>query len=334
MGDERVLRARAAVPGILLAGCVAVVGIVVHRQFSVVSPHVVAVALGIVGGTFGRIDATFRPGLRVAARRVLRLGIIMLGFRLSLGELGDLGPRALAAVVLVVVATFFGTRWLAARLGLGRPLGLLLATGYSICGASAIAAVEPFADASEEEIAYSIALVTLCGTLAIVVLPSLGSLLGMGDELFGAWVGASVHDVGQVVAAASTHGEQSLKAATVVKLTRVALLAPLLAGVAVAARRRGTPTLDGRRPPLLPLFIVAFLGAAALRSAGLVPGGWLPRMKDAETYLLGMGLVGLGSGVDLKRMKTVGGRPLVLGLASWVLVAGVSLAAVEVAVRG
>lgn len=331
MREVTALRARAAVPGMVLAAGVAVVGIVVHREFSVVSPHVVAVALGILGGTFGRIDATFRPGLRVASRRVLRIGIVVLGFRLSLGELSDLGPRALLAVIVVVAATFFGTQWLARRLGLGRPLGLLLATGYSICGASAIAAVEPFAEASEEEVAYSIALVTLCGTLAIVVLPSLGGLLGMADDVFGAWVGASVHDVGQVVAAASTHGETSLKSATVVKLTRVALLAPLLAGVAVSARRRGAAVADGKRPPVLPLFIVLFLAAAALRSAGAVPSGWLPGLKDAETFLLGMGLVGLGSGVDLKRMKAVGGRPLVLGLASWVLVAVVSLAAVELA---
>jgi uncharacterized integral membrane protein (TIGR00698 family) len=226
---------------------------------------------------------------------------------------------------------------LARKLGLTRSLGLLMATGYSICGASAIAAVEPFADATEEEVAYSIALVTLCGTLAIVVLPLVGSLLGLTDGQFGAWVGASVHDVGQVVAAASTRGRgsaanASLKLAVIVKLTRVALLAPLLAGVAVAARRR--PHSDALeqagRPPLLPLFIVLFLGAAALRSAGAVPVAWRPHIQDVETVLLGMGLFGLGSNVDLRKLRAVGGRPLVLGLTSWVLVAGVSLLAVRV----
>lgn len=147
-----------------------------------------------------------------------------------------------------------------------------MATGYSICGASAIAAVEPFADASEEEVAYSIALVTLCGTLAIFTLPGLGSLLGLTATEFGAWVGASVHDVGQAVAAASTHGEVSLKLATLVKLTRVALLAPLLAGVAIAARRRqGDAALEGaKRPPLLPLFILLFLVASAITSTGVL----------------------------------------------------------------
>ena len=319
------------VPGIAVAVLVALVGYFVHRSVDVISPHVIAVAIGIIGATFGTVERVFVPGLRFSAKRILRAGIVLLGFRLSLGELGALGPRAVASVIVVVAATFFGTRWLAARLGLSPSLGLLMATGYSICGASAIAAVEPFADASEEEVAYSIALVTLCGTLAIVVLPGLGSLLGLTDSQYGAWVGASVHDVGQVVAAASTHGEVSLKLATLVKLTRVALLAPLLAGVALAARRRvGSTALQGaKRPPVLPLFIVLFLAAVAVRSTSVLSAGVLGHLKDAETILLSMGLVGLGSNVNLRKLRAVGGRPLALGLGSWALVALVSLAAVR-----
>ena len=206
-----------------------------------------------------------------------------------------------------------------------------MATGYSICGASAIAAVEPFADADEEEIAYAIAMVTLCGTMAIFVLPGLGSLMRMSPAMFGSWVGASVHDVGQVVAAASSHGSVALKYAVVVKLTRVAMLAPLLSFVAVSSRRRrdATATKDAKRPSVLPLFVVLFLVAVAVRSAGIVPTSWLPRVQVAETILLGMGLMGLGSNVDLKKLRSVGGRPLALGLSSWALVALVSLVAVH-----
>lgn len=324
-------RVRILAPGVLVAFAVAVVASIVHARVSVVSPHVVSVAFGILGATFGRIEAPFQAGLRFSAKRVLRGGIVLLGFRLSLGELRDLGPQALAAVVAVVVVTFVGTKFLARRLGLPDSLGLLMATGYSICGASAIAAVEPFANASEEEVAYSIALVTLCGTLAIVVLPTLGTALGLSDAQFGAWVGASVHDVGQVVAAASTHGDLALRQATVVKLTRVVLLAPLLAGVAVAARRRlgAAAVAEAKRPPVLPLFIVLFLVACGLRSLGWVPVSWLDEIKTAETILLSMGLVGLGSNVDLRKLRAVGGRPLALGLASWALVAVAALAAVQ-----
>ena len=164
-------RVKPLASGVLVAAAVSVVAFAVNHRFPTVSPHVLSVGFGIVGATFGRIEESWRPGLRWSAKRVLRGGIVVLGFRLSLRELGHLGPRVLVAVVVVVALTFFGTRWLARMMGLPSGLGLLLATGYSICGASAIAAMEPFSDASEEEVAYSIALVTLCGTLAIVVLP-------------------------------------------------------------------------------------------------------------------------------------------------------------------
>jgi len=326
-----VTRVKELLPGLGIALAVSVVAFVVHQRVDVISPHVISVFFGMLGATFGRIEESFKPGLKFSAKKILRAGIVLLGFRLSLSELGKLGPRALVAVVAVVIATFFGTQWLAKRLGLSRSLGLLMATGYSICGASAIAAVEPFAGADEEEVAYSIALVTLCGTLAIVVLPPLGSLLGMGTGQFGAWVGASVHDVGQVVAAASTHGPKALAVAVIVKLTRVAMLAPLLAFVAIGSRKRmGEAAVAGaKRPPILPLFIVLFLVAVVIRSTGVLPASTLGRIKDAETILLGMGLVGLGSNVDLRKLRAVGGKPLMLGLGSWALVALVSILAVQ-----
>lgn len=314
-----------------------------HEAVDWVSPLVVAVLFGVVAANVGLVRPPMLVGLKWSARHGLRAGIVLVGLRLSLRDVAHLGPRALAAVLVVVVATFFGTRWLGKRLGLSPGLSLLVATGYSICGASAIAATEPFADATEEEVAYSIALVTICGTLAIAVLPATASLLHMSDAYFGAWVGASVHDVGQVVATASTRNAVALEAAVIVKLTRVALLAPLLAAVSFSYRRRQRQSIDGtaavaasevhptKLPPILPLFIVMFLVAVAVRTTGIIPEIWIARIKNLETLLLGMGLVGLGAGVSLAKLRAVGGRPLVLGLLSWVLVAAVSFAAAYVA---
>jgi uncharacterized integral membrane protein (TIGR00698 family) len=330
------------VPGLALASGGAAVGLAVHEWWPSVSAHVVAVLVGVVIGNLSGGRERLAPGLRFAGRHVLRAGIAVLGLRLSWGEIADLGPSMLAAVVAVVIATFVGTRLLARLLGVPPGFALLVATGYSICGASAIAAAEPFADASEEEVAYSIALVALCGSLAIGVLPVVGGMLGLSSDVFGAWVGASVHDVGQVVAAASTRDQEAVRAAVVVKLTRVALLAPLLGAVAIEAQRRrrrvapagsptGSPTSEVRRPPLLPWFVVAFLAAAALRSADLVPHAGLDAARHVETFLIGAGLVGLGSQVVWQRLRTLGGRPLLLGAASWALVALTSLAAVQLA---
>ncbi len=315
----------------------AAVGLLAHERWPSLSAHVVAVMVGVVIGN-SALDRGVAPvGLRFAARHVLRLGIVVLGLRLSMGDVVDLGPGLIVAVVIVVACTFLGTQAIGRALGLGPGLSLLVATGYSICGASAIAAAEPFADASEAEVAYSIGLVTLCGSLAIAVLPVLGTMLGLPSETFGAWVGASVHDVGQVVAAASTRDATAVEAAVVVKLTRVALLAPLLALVAVQARRSarcpasdvgGCPTT---RPPVLPWFVIAFLVAVAVRSAGWLNDAQLDAARHLETFLIGAGLVGLGSQVEWRRLRCLGGRPLVLGLVSWTLIAVTSLAAVTVA---
>ena len=320
-------------PGLGLAAVAVGIGLAVHSAADGVSPLVVAVALGaIMANTLG-IGETIRPGVRFAAKRLLRVGVVLLGFQLSLSQLRTLGAPGLGVVAATVAATFFGTRWIGRRLGLSDGLTLLVATGYSICGASAIAAVEGIAGADEEEVAFSVALVTLCGTLAIFTLPIVGDLLGLHGATYGNWVGASVHDIGQVVAAATPAGDHAVKTAVVVKLTRVVLLAPLVASLAFARRRRGE--IDAiadvpatrRRPPIVPLFVLGFLATIAIRTTDGVPAHALDDIKVAQTALLGAALFGLGCGVDIGRLRKVGGKPLLLGLISWLLVAGVALAA-------
>ena len=231
-----------------------------------------------------------------------------------------------------VVITFFGTQWLGRGMGLSRDLSLLVATGYSICGASAIAAIEGATDAEEEEVAAAIGLVTLFGSLAIVVLPLLRGPLGLSNDGFGAWAGASVHDVAQVVATAAAVGPEVIAVAIVVKLTRVVLLAPIVAGVNIH-RRKDRSAGDGKRPPLLPAFVALFLGAVALRTTGWLPDAVIGRAKELEGLLLTAALVGLGAGVRIERMRRLGSQPLALGAVAWVVVAAVSYIGVITIVR-
>ena len=165
---------------------------------------------------------------------------------------------------------------------------------------------------------------TLCGTLSIAVLPLIAETAGLTGAAFGTWVGGAVHDVGQVVATASHGDAAALEAATVVKLTRVVLLAPLVALVALRRRRSvvGVDASEDRRPPLLPLFVIGFLAAIGLRSSGVLGDRSLDLAADAEKLLLTVALVGLGMGVRIDKMRRLGGRPLGLGLLAWVLVAG------------
>jgi uncharacterized integral membrane protein (TIGR00698 family) len=323
-------------PGLVFVGVVTFVGFVIHWNFETISPLVAALVLGVIIGNIISIPKIFVPGQKFAAKKVLRFGIVLLGSQLALKQVVDLGGRELIVVVGVVALTFLGTLWLGPRLGVSKSLSLLIATGFSICGASAVAAMDGVVEADEEEVTYAIALVTLCGSLAIVLLPLLRNVLGLSDpQLFGSWVGASVHDVAQVIATSSTGGDSAVQSATVVKLSRVVLLAPLVACVSIWVHRSSsglvakTKKTDKKQVSVVPLFVVGFLVMIAVRTTGVIPDNWLTRLKTIEQVCLASALVGLSSDVRVSRLIKVGGRPLLLALISWFGIAVVSLLGVR-----
>lgn len=327
-------------PGLVLAVAGVALAEAVHLLLPGVPMLTAAVVLGIVAahlpGVRGWVCGPARPGLSLAGKRLMRVGVVLLGLELSMGDVLAIGWATVAMVCVVVGATFGGTLWLGRRLGLTGDQPLLIATGYSICGASAIGAVSEVRDSDERDVATSVALVTLCGTLAIAVLPLLHHPLGLTDAEFGRWAGASVHDVGQVVATAGTAGGGALGEAVLVKLMRVLLLAPLVAGVVLAVRRRmaaspaaGTGGAAGaKRPPLVPLFVAGFVVLVGVRTTGLLPDGVLDGAGSVRELLLAAALFGLGSAVHLPTLARTGKKVAALGLCSWVVVAGVSYAGV------
>ena len=323
-------------PGLAIAASIAAVAFVVeylikNNTAGVVSPLVIAVVLGALISNLGMLPGNCRIGLGFAARNLLRLGIVMLGLQLSFSQVRELGAPGLALVIVVVAATFAGTQWLGKKMGLSPGLSLLVATGFSICGASAIAAMRPVSDADDDDMAYAIALVTICGTLAIFLLPAIGEIIGFSGAQFGSWVGASVHDVAQTVATAASGNDDAQDAAIVVKLTRVMLLAPLVAAVSFTRRRKlshtnitDSKTQKAKLPPVIPLFIVGFIAAISINSSFNLPSEFLSNVKWLEKSLLACALVGLGAGVDARKLRRVGTRPLALGLISWILIATLS----------
>ncbi|MEU2081561.1 putative sulfate exporter family transporter [Streptomyces albus] len=315
-------------PGLALAALGVAAASAVHLLVPAVPMLTAAVVLGVAAahlpGLRTVVRGTARPGLTLAGKRLMRLGIVLLGLELSVGDVLGLGWATVVMVLCVVAATFAGTVWLGRRLGLRGDQPVLVATGYSICGASAIGAVSDVRGSDEEDVATSVALVTLCGTLAIAVLPLLHGPLGLDADQFGRWVGAGVHDVGQVVATAQTAGPDALGQAVLVKLLRVMMLAPLVAAMVVAVRRRKGAAPGGKRPPLVPLFVVGFLAAVALRTTGLLPGPLLDGAARVRELLLAAALFGLGSAVHLPTLARTGTRVAALGLGSWIVVAGVS----------
>ncbi len=326
-------------PGLALAAAGAGAGYGIHLLLPGLPWLTAALILGVLLGSIPtlrrRLDGPLAPGLALAGRRVLRLGIVVLGLKLSLLDIARLGWVAILAIVALVVACF-GITWLVGRLfRLEGDQAVLMAAGFSICGVSAVGAMAAARRSPEKDTGTPITLVTLYGTLAIVALPALASLLRLDDRQFGHWVGASVHDVGQVVATAQTAGAVALAVAVVVKLTRVLMLAPMVAIASIQARKRdaareASEDASAPRPAIVPLFIVGFLAAVLLRSFLPLPNGMLAIADIVQSALLATALFGIGASLRLDQLARSGLRAVGAGLVAWLAILGLALAVVYV----
>lgn len=346
------------VPGVVIAAAAALLAWGIHVLFPVIPLLTAAVALGIIVAQIPparyEITRSLAPGLSVASKNFMRMGIVLLGLKLSLIDIAQLGWLTILLVIVIVLLTFAATYWLGKLARLPKHEPILIATGFSICGASAIGAMSGVVKAKDSEASTPIALVTLCGTLAIAVLPLFWHPLGMSADQFGHWVGTSVHDVGQVVATAQIAGPSALAIAVVIKLTRVLMLAPMVSIAAIAVRRgesRAESVADAdagvdrdsdagtaiataakptKRPPLIPLFIAGFLIAVLIRTFIPLPEAVLSIADTVQTALLAMALFGLGTGVRVRELVSTGWRSLLVGLSSWAFIAVLAYGAVVI----
>lgn len=283
-----------------------------------VSPLVVALVAGIVVA-----HLPLRPdGVNDLGRDALRLGVVLLGLRLSVDQLRDIGPTGVLIVIVTVAVTYSATRLIGRRLGLDEDLVTLIAVGFSICGAAAIAGVQDVVRARSAAVAQAVAMVTVFGSLMIVAVPLTASAIGLDARETAVWAGASIHEVAQVVAAGAAAAPAAVGLAVTVKLARVVLLAPMSL---VVGRGRDDAGADA---PRVPWFVVGFLAAVAVRSTGFVDVS-VPAVGDRlATGLLAAGMFALGTTVHLRTLTQGTGRLIVLAAASTAVAAGVSLSLV------
>lgn len=290
-----------------------------------IGPLLVALALGAVIANSPLAGRPALAGQDAAGRLLLRLGVVALGLRLPVGDVLAVGGSGLAVVVVTVTVTYLGTLLIGDRLGLEHGFVTLVAAGFSICGAAAIAAVEGSARANRRDVALAVALVTVYGSAMIVLVPWLAAMLGLTERQAALWAGASIHEVAQVAAAASLVGSGAVALAMTVKLGRVLLLAP----VNVAAGRRGQHHAGGTtHVPIVPWFVAGFAVAVAIRSSGILGATALEVADLAATVLLAAGMFGLGLGIRARELWPVPARALVLATLSTGLAAATSLALV------
>ncbi|MGW6695459.1 YeiH family protein [Rhodococcus sp. NPDC054953] len=327
-------RAVGTVVGVAVCAFGAALAMGIGRLIPAVSPLLIAIVAGALLANLVALPARIRPGLDFSAKRLLRVGVALLGLQLMFSDVADLGWGVIAVVVVVVAAGIAGTMWVGALLGLSWTQRILIACGFSICGAAAVAATDGVVNAKEEELLTAVALVAVFGTVMIPAIPLLARMLGLTDRQSGMWAGASIHEVAQVVAAGGVIGGGALAVATVVKLARVLMLAPVMAYLGARQRRMVTGGRmargEGTQPPLVPMFVVGFLACVTLRSTGLLPQQVLDIAGPVQTALLAAAMFALGLGVRLSLLRSMGPRPVVLAALSTVWVAVVALIGVLV----
>ncbi len=317
-------------PGIVLVATIAASAFSIRLLpgLALFSPIILAVIVGIAFSNVVGKPTNTVGGIAFCQRALMRFAIVLLGFQLTMDNIQSIGLSGIGIVVLTLVSTFCFTMLAGRVLRVDRKLTELIAAGTSICGASAIVAVNAVTSAREEDVAYAVASITLFGSIAMLTFPLLVPVLGLGHHEFGLWAGASIHEVAQVVAAGFQDGTQAGEIGTITKLIRVVMLAPVVVVLRMLAHRAASGEASAKPPK--PWFVAAFIGVVALNSVIQIPDGIRHNIALLTTFFLSMGLAAMGLQTDISRVRSRGLRPLMVALSASIFVAGFSLFLVKV----
>ena len=280
-----------------------------------------ALLFGMVVSFLHESDPKIRAGVQFSAKTILKLGIVLLGARISADLVFALGWQAVLVVVVGLVLTMSFGVIVGRFLGQSARFAILTAGAVSICGASAalaISAVLPPAKDSEKQLSLTIMGVTALSTVAMILYPALLAQFGASDALSGRVIGATIHDVAQVVGAGFSISDTAGDVATLVKLVRVSLLAPTVLVIAIIVQRqqrnlaKNPHDADGKRPPLVPLFLIGFICLATINSFGYIPQNWKPFLEGASKAALLTAIGAVGIKTQLKDIIAVGPKPVML----------------------
>lgn len=300
---------KAAMPGLLLSATIALAVRFVSDRLG--GPAMLYALLFGMAFNFLTEDERFASGIRIASRHILRFGVALLGLRITIGEVMDLGWPVLALVLVSVAATILLGGLVGRAFGLGNNQSILSAGAVAICGASAalaIASVLPAHKDHERNTILTVAGVTALSTIAMIIYPVFVTYLHYDHSTAGIFLGATIHDVAQVVGAGYIISDETGEVSTIVKLMRVAFLVPVVIMISLVTHRRRSP--ESGKAPLLPWFLVAFVALVIVNSTGWVPGPVHDAMTPVSSWALLTAVAALGVKTSLKALTEVGLAPI------------------------
>lgn len=303
-------RTRELMPGFIVSAVVAAAACFLSEHYG--APVMLFALLLGMGLNFLADDTKCKAGIEFTARTVLRVGIALLGMRITLSQITALGWQPIALVLTLVAVTITVSIVVAKMLGFERSFGMLTGGATAICGASAalaLSAALPNHPQKEKATLFTVIGVSALSTLAMIVYPMIANWLELSPQLAGVFLGATIHDVAQVVGAGYSMSTETGDTATVVKLMRVAMLFPVIICAAMFTRMQGAET-GGERPPLLPWFAVGFLILACINSTGWVPTVVQGGVNEMSRWALIIAISALGMKTRIKELASVGIKPI------------------------
>jgi uncharacterized integral membrane protein (TIGR00698 family) len=319
------MRWREAWPGLVVSAVVAIAATFLSLQYKA-SAMLFALLLGMALHFLAE-EGRCLPGIQLASSRVLRIGVALLGLRITIAQVQALGWGAIVLVVLTVAATIAVGIGLARAFRLGNAFGTLTGGAVAICGASAalaIASILPRHEHAERDASFTVIGVTALSTLAMILYPLVVGLLGLDHHKAGIFLGGTIHDVAQVVGAGYSVSQETGDAATIVKLVRVAMLMPVCLAIGLALHVRGG---GAGAAPVLPGFAVAFAVLVAIASTGLVPAWLVDASSVLSRWCLVTAIAAIGMKTSLRSLVDMGVKPVMLLACETLFLAAVVLAA-------
>lgn len=297
-----------------------------------------AIVCGIILGNtvFPRMAARTDAGVDFSRSRLLRIGIILYGFRITLTQMMQVGLLGLLIDAIMIAATFALALWAGKRLHMDEDTALLIGAGASICGAAAVMGAEPVVKGDTHKTAVAVATVVVFGTLAMFLYPLLYPILGLDEYGYGLYVGSTVHEVAQVVVAGNAVSDTAAATAVIEKMLRVMLLAPFLLLLGAWLTRRRPDTHGNTGKIVIPWFVFGFIAVAGFNSLALLPQTWVNTLIELDTFLLAMAMAALGLRTQAAAVRQAGIKPLMLAavLAAFLLLGGYAVNALALMVFG
>ena len=317
--------------GLLLCLVIAVPSWFLGQAVQVIGGPVFAILIGMVITLVLAKRDPFAPGINYTSKKILQAAVVFLGFGMNLTEILAKGRQSLPIILSTISASLIIAFILYKALKLRTNNAILVGVGSSICGGSAIAATAPVIDASDEEVAQSISVIFLFNVAAALIFPTLGAVLGLGNEGFGMFAGTAINDTSSVTAAASAwdgiHGSSTLETAAIVKMTRTLAIIPITLVLAIWRGRKEKntegPSFSLKRS--LPFFVLFFVLASVATTVFQLPGEVTAPLKELSKFLIVMAMAAIGLNTNIVKLVKTGGKPIFTGFCCWMGIALVSL---------